>query len=131
MPVLRKMQFEISKKKSVSSAEEEKKFEKFLEKKKIMFEELPIPSKTQLTIIKGIRKVPHSSLALVGVEDPRAMTLEARKWFRQTNNHENSDDSFFVVKAASKNKRFWEDDNVSDEEYDADAEIIEKCTFIK
>jgi hypothetical protein len=70
--------------------------------------------------------VPNSSLAQIGIEDPRGYSNECREWIRGVENAEHAHEEFFSNGQNSqlpKDPRFWNDESIPDSAFAADVPI--------
>ena len=78
-----------------------------------------------LSIVKGIRHVPQSTVVSLGNTDPSGYSEKVRAWIRETKSTDNADEGFFTKKIKPKNVKFWNDPNIPDSEFSIKSDFVD------
>jgi hypothetical protein len=76
--------------------------------------EVPTMDVRNLSIVKGVRSIPQSSVAALGNTDPSGYSENVRSWIRETQSTDKADSGFFAKTLKPKNSKMWNDSSIPD-----------------
>lgn len=86
---------------------------------------MPTQDVRNLSIIKGVRSIPQSSVAAVGNTDPAGYSENVRSWIRETQSTDKADSGFFTKTVTPKNVKMWNDPSIPDSAFAPNQKVVD------